>query len=146
MKCKIFLAAEFKSDMKISNKSAGIFFASAFMLGAALFAQTLELKRTEVTRSDISVPGKEAIVMTIDFPVGASAGRHTHFGEEIAYVIAGEGELLIDGQSARKLKAGDGFIVPAGAIHDARSIGNMPMKLSSVFVVEKGKALRTAAK
>jgi len=54
-------------------------------------------------------------------------------------------ELLIDGQPARKLKSGEGFIVPAGAKHDARNIGSQPLKLVAVYVVEKGKPLATPA-
>jgi len=130
--------------MKFTTKSAGFALACSFMIGAAL-AQAPAVQRTVVTRADVSVPGKEAVIVKIEFPVGASAGRHTHFGEEISYVISGEGELLIDGQPVRKLKAGDGFIVPAGAIHDARNTGTAPLLLSGVFYVEKGKALSTPA-
>ncbi len=129
----------------LSAKSASLALAFTTMLACALFAQNPGVQRTVVTRADISVPGKEAVIVRIEFPVGASAGRHTHFGEEISYVIEGEGELLIDGRPARKLKAGDGFIVPAGAIHDARNTGAVPLKLSGVFVVEKGKPLSTPA-
>jgi quercetin dioxygenase-like cupin family protein len=75
----------------------------------------------------------------------ATTGRHTHFGEEITYVSDGEGELLINGQALRKLKAGDGFIVPNGAIHEARATGSAPLKLVAVFTVDKGKPLTTPA-
>jgi quercetin dioxygenase-like cupin family protein len=131
--------------MKSSTHSFGFVAAVALMLGGALFAQNPGVQRTIVTRADISTPGKEAVIVRIEFPVGASAGRHTHFGEEISYVIEGEGELLIDGQPPRKIKAGDGVIVPAGAIHDARNTGSVPLKLSGVFVVDKGKPLSTPA-
>ena len=131
--------------MKLSTKSASLALAFTWMLAGALLAQNPGVQRTVVTRADISVPGKEAVIVRIEFPVGASAGRHTHFGEEISYVIEGEGELLIDGQPPRKLKTGDGFIVPAGAIHDARNTGAGVLKLSGVFVVEKGKPLSTPA-
>jgi len=131
--------------MKLTTKTAGSALAFSLMLGVALFAQTPGVQRTVVTRADVSVPGKEAVIVKIEFPVGASAGRHTHFGEEISYVISGEGELMIDGQPTRKLKAGDGFIVPAGAIHDAKQTGSAPLMLSGVFYVDKGKPLTTPA-
>lgn len=130
--------------MKLNAKTAGLALACSLMIGAAL-GQAPQVQRTVVTRQDVSVAGREAVIVKIEFPVGASAGRHTHFGEEISYVISGEGELLIDGQPARKLKAGDGFIVPAGAIHDAKNTGSTPLLLSGVFYVEKGKALTTPA-
>ncbi len=110
-----------------------------------LVAQNPGLKRTVVEKADVSVPGREAIIAHVEISPGASAGRHTHPGEEITYVIEGEGELLIDGQPVRKVKAGEGFVVPAGAKHDARNTGSQVMKLAAVYLVEKGKPLATPA-
>lgn len=128
--------------MKLNIKSAGLALAFTLMLGAAL-AQAPGVQRTVVTRADVSVAGKEAVIVKVEFPAAATTGRHTHFGEEISYVIEGEGELTIDGQPTRKVKAGDGFIVPAGAVHEAKNTGSGTLKLSAVFYVEKGKPLTT---
>lgn len=117
-----------------------VLIASASLL---LLAQNPGIQRTIVERKDISVPGREAVIAHVEIAPGAAAGRHTHAGEEISYVMEGEGELLIDGQPARKLKAGDGFVVPNGAIHDARNTGTQPLKLAAIYVVEKGKPLAT---
>ena len=112
----------------------------------ALMAQTAPtFKRTVVEKADVSVPGREAVVARIEFEPGASAGRHTHPGDEISYIIQGEGEILMEGQPPRKVKAGDGFVVPAGVKHDARNTGSGPLILSGVYVVEKGKPLATPA-
>jgi quercetin dioxygenase-like cupin family protein len=111
----------------------------------ALLAQNSGFQRTVVERADVSVPGREAVVAHIEIAPGARAGRHTHPGDEISYIIEGEGELLIDGRPPRKLKAGDGFIVPAGATHDAHNTGTQTLKLAGVYVVEKGKPLATPA-
>jgi quercetin dioxygenase-like cupin family protein len=112
---------------------------------AALWTQNPGVQRTVVKRSDISVPGREAVIARVEIAPGASAGRHTHPGEEISYVMEGEGEILIEGQPPLKVKAGDGFVVPSGARHDARNTGTQPMKLAAVYVVEKGKPLATPA-
>lgn len=61
------------------------------------------------------VPGREAVVAKVEVAPGARAGRHTHPGDEISYISEGEVELLIDGQLPRTLKAGESFVVPAGA-------------------------------
>jgi quercetin dioxygenase-like cupin family protein len=119
--------------------------AVAAMLAAALFGQNPGFKRTVVERADVSVPGREAVITHVEVNPGVSVGRHTHPGEEISYVIEGEGELLIEGQPARKLKAGDGFIVPAGAKHDARNTGTTELKLAAIYLVEKGKPIATPA-
>ena len=111
----------------------------------ALLGQNPGIQRTVVHKADVSVPGREAVIARVEVAPGARAGRHTHPGDEISYVAEGEGEILIDGQSARKVKAGDGFVIPAGAKHDAHNTGSMPLKLVAVYVVEKGKPLATPA-
>jgi quercetin dioxygenase-like cupin family protein len=111
----------------------------------AIVAQNPGIKRTIVKTQDVS-GGHQAIIASVTIAPGASAGRHTHPGEEISYVIEGEGEVLIDGQPPLPIKAGDGFVVPAGAIHDAHNTGTVPIKLAAVYYIEKGKPLATPAK
>jgi quercetin dioxygenase-like cupin family protein len=116
-------------------------------LGAtgALMAQASGLTRTLVGRADVSVPGREAVVARVEVAPGAKAGRHTHPGDEISYVLEGEATLLIDGQAPRTVKAGESFVIPAGVVHDAHNDGSAPIKLVGVYVVEKGKPLATPA-
>src|SRR5215469_2351216 len=113
--------------------------ALVFAAAGALFSQNPGLKRTVVHKADVSVPGREAVIARGELAPGASAGRHTHPGDEISYVIEGEVEVLVDGQPTRKVKAGDAFVIPAGAIHNAHNAGTVPAKLAGVYVVEKGK-------
>jgi len=131
---------------------AGPLLAALALLGGGAQAQapaqapSSGIQRTVVQKGDVSVPGREAVVATVEVAPGVLAGRHTHPGDEVSYVMEGEGELLIDGQPPRKLKPGDAFILPAGTIHDARNTGSVPMKLVGVFMVEKGKPLASPAK
>jgi quercetin dioxygenase-like cupin family protein len=111
----------------------------------ALLAQTPGFQRTVVHKADVSVPGREAVIAHVEINPGAGVGRHTHPGEEIGYIAEGEGELLIEGQPARKVKTGDGFVVPAGLKHDARNTGAQVLKVVAVYLVEKGKPLATPA-
>jgi len=115
------------------------------VLAGALFGQNPGIKRTVVHKEDVSVPGREAVIARVEVAPGANAGRHTHPGEEISYIIEGEGEILIEGRPPRKVKAGDGFVIPAGARHDARNTGSGTLKLAAVYLVEKGKPLATPA-
>ncbi|WP_085316320.1 cupin domain-containing protein [Derxia lacustris] len=113
---------------------------------AAVQAQTPPpIQRTVVGKGDVSVPGREAIVARVEIAAGASVARHTHPGDEISYIAEGETELLIDGEPARVVKAGESFVIPAGVVHAARAIGTGPVKLIGVYVVEKGKPLATPA-
>jgi len=115
------------------------------VLAGALLAQNPGIKRTIVKTQDVS-NGHQAIIASVTIAPGASAGRHTHPGEEISYVIEGEGEVLIEGQPPLHIKAGDGFVIPAGAVHDAHNTGAVPIKLAAVYYIEKGKPLATPAK
>jgi quercetin dioxygenase-like cupin family protein len=114
-------------------------------VAGALFSQNPGMKRTLVHKEDVSVPGREAVIARVELAPQAKAGRHTHPGDEISYVMEGEGEILIEGQPPRKVKGGDGFVIPAGAKHDAHNTGTVPLKMVGVYVVEKGKPLATPA-
>jgi quercetin dioxygenase-like cupin family protein len=115
------------------------------LVASGALAQNSGLTRTVVSRNDVSVPGREAVVARVEIAAGAHAGRHTHPGDEISYVMEGEAQLLIDGQPARTVKAGESFVVPAGVVHDAHNASGAPTKVLGVYVVEKGKPLATPA-
>jgi quercetin dioxygenase-like cupin family protein len=111
----------------------------------ALFAQNPGIQRTILQRQDISVPGREVVVARVEIAPGTFAGRHTHPGEEISYILEGEGEILVEGKPPLKVKPGDSFVIPSGARHDAHNTGTQPLKLAGIYVVEKGKPLATPA-
>ena len=129
-------------NIKLRHTLLGIGLA---VVTGTLLAQASGLTRTLVGRGDVSVPGREAVVARVEVAAGARAGRHTHPGDEISYVLEGEAELLIDGQPPRTVKAGESFIIPAGTVHDAHNPGSTPIKLVGVYVVEKGKPLASPA-
>jgi quercetin dioxygenase-like cupin family protein len=124
---------------------AGSVLGLVLIAGGVLVAQNPGIKRNIVKRGDVSVPGREAVVASVEVTPGTYAGRHTHFGDEITYVMEGEAEILMEGQPPLKVKAGDGFIVPMGVKHDAHNTGSTPLKMAGVYVVEKGKPLATPA-
>ncbi|SFB91308.1 Cupin domain-containing protein [Polaromonas sp. OV174] len=132
--------------MNIHKRGAAIVLGGLLTLAAGgLFAQASGLTRVMVGKADVSMPGREAVVARVDVAPGAKAGRHTHPGDEISYVLEGEATLLVDGQAPRQVKAGESFVVPAGVVHDAHNNGSNPIKLIGVYVVEKGKPLATPA-
>jgi quercetin dioxygenase-like cupin family protein len=104
------------------------------------------IKRTQVYKGAVAAADHEAVVVKVEVAAGGHVGRHTHPGDEVTYVVDGEGELMVEGQPPLKLKAGDGFSVPAGKVHQFRNDGKVPVHLIGVYVVEKGKPLASAAK
>ncbi|NML16920.1 cupin domain-containing protein [Azohydromonas caseinilytica] len=128
--------------MKTRFRSKSILIGAAALAAVgAVVAQASGLTRTLVSRSEISVAGREAVVVRVDVAANASAGRHTHPGDEIGYVMEGQLQLAVEGQPPRLVKAGESFTVPAGVPHDAHNDGAVTSKLVGVYVVEKGKPL-----
>lgn len=132
--------------MKIKQHAIALVIGSLLTLASTtVFAQASGLTRVMVGKADVSVPGREAVIARVEVAPGAKAGRHTHPGDEISYVMEGEATLLVDGQPPKLVKAGESFVVPAGVVHDAHNNGTAPIKLIGVYVVEKGKPLASPA-
>lgn len=118
---------------------------SMALLSTCLMAQSTGITRTIITTANSSVPGKEDVIAQVEIAPGAVVGWHTHFGDEISYVSEGEAELLVANQPPRTVKAGEGFVIPAGVVHSAKNHGSSAIKLIGVYVVDKGKPLATPA-
>jgi len=103
-------------------------------------------KRTELSRHDISMPNHEAVTARADFQPGAAVPKHTHPGEEVAYILEGELDLDVAGKPVQHLKAGDTFFLPAGTVHAAKNVGKGSAAVLSTYLVEKGKPLATPVK
>jgi quercetin dioxygenase-like cupin family protein len=110
--------------------------------GVAIAQQT-GIKRTPLQKLDFPA-GYNTVTAIAEVPAGGAAGRHTHPGAETGYVLEGELELLIDGQPPMKIKAGESYQIPEGAIHDAKA-GDKPFKVLGVYVVKAGEPLAKPA-
>src|SRR4051812_30484420 len=106
--------------MILSLALAGIVAAAAAQQ-PALMQPTF--KRTVIQQGDLSIAGREVVTAIAEFQPGATVGRHTHPGEEAAYIL--EGTLLLeqDGKPSVTLGAGQTFLIPAGGVHNATAIG-----------------------
>ena len=102
--------------------------------------------RTVLQKVDTSVPGREAVQITAEFPAGVGTGKHTHPGEEVGYVLQGPFTFEVAGKPPMTLKTGDHFFVPAGTIHEGKNSGNANAKVLVTYILEKGKPLATPAK
>ena len=109
-------------------------------------AQQSGTKRTDLQRQDLSIAGREVVQVRVDFDPGYTAPRHTHFGEEIIYVLEGTLEYRIDGQPPQTVKQGDVLFVPAGIPHSAKNVGTTNGAELATYIVEKGKPLVTLVK
>jgi quercetin dioxygenase-like cupin family protein len=117
--------------------------------GLALYvarAQQTGIRRTELQRHDLGVPGREVIQVRVELDPGVAFGKHTHPGEEIAYVLEGSFEYQVEGKPPVTLKAGEVLFIPAGTIHAAKNVGSGNGTELATYIVEKGKPLVTLVK
>jgi quercetin dioxygenase-like cupin family protein len=104
-------------------------------------AQQLGIKRTDVQRHDLGVPGREVIQVRVDFAPGVAFGKHSHPGAEIAYVLEGTLEYQLESKPPVTLKAGEAWFIPAGTIHAAKNVGTDNAAELATYLVEKGSRL-----
>ncbi|TCM64428.1 cupin domain-containing protein [Rhizobium sp. BK068] len=104
-------------------------------------AQQLDIQRIDVAKSNISVPGKEAIQTRVDLNPGALATNHKHPDEEIAVVLQGTLEYRIEGRKPVTLKADQSLFIPSGVPHTAKNVGDGKASELATYVVSKGVAL-----
>ncbi|MFS2005108.1 cupin domain-containing protein [Duganella sp. CT11-25] len=134
---------------KQHDKSTFVAAAIALLLGGVLATQAAQAEapkaavagigRTEALRHDFGDAGREVVQVRVDFAPGASFPKHTHPGEEIAYVLEGAVEYQLGDQPPVMLKAGDALFIPAGAVHSARNLGSVHAAELATYVIEKGK-------
>ena len=92
---------------------------------------------------------KHAVVIMVDWPVGADTGWHTHPGDEYATVLEGEVGIITKSggaQSMHTYKAGEAYHNVRGVVHDARNVGDGPAKTVVVLIAPKGAALSQPVK
>jgi quercetin dioxygenase-like cupin family protein len=134
----------------LSKIIGGAVIASALAMAIGVSAQAPPanpgFKRTPVQQADLSIAGREAVQAVADIAPGAESGRHTHPGEEVGYVLEGTITIELQGKPAMTKKAGEGFIIPTGTIHNAKNGGKAVARVLATYIVEKGKPVATSVK
>jgi quercetin dioxygenase-like cupin family protein len=109
----------------------------------AVTAQQAGFTRTPIQQGDLSIPGREAVQAIATIQPGAESGRHTHPGDELAYILEGSITLESQGKPAVTKKAGEGFIIPAGTVHNAKNASAASARVLATYIIEKGKPVAT---
>lgn len=129
-----------KTNKNFSLYTITMFLFMAFASNNAS-AQQSGIKRTDLQKHDLSIPGREAVQARIDFDAHSAFGKHYHPGEEIIYVLEGTLEYEVEGQGTVTLKAGEVLFIPAGTVHSAKNNTNEKASELATYVVEKGKPI-----
>lgn len=113
------------------------------LMGVSAFAQGI--KRTMLQK--IEYPDHYTVVTAIaEVAPGMTAARHTHPGVESGYVMEGEGDLRVEGQPERRIKAGDSFQIGNAVPHEVQNVSkDKPFKVLSTYIIDREKPLATPA-
>jgi quercetin dioxygenase-like cupin family protein len=97
-------------------KIAKLILCLAWMAPGWLMAQ--EAKVTEVLSKDLSnIPGKEGLMITVDYPPGSSDPVHRHNAHGFIYVLEGSIVMQVRGGKEVTLTAGQSFYEGPDDVH-----------------------------
>jgi len=99
-------------------------------------------KQDVVLKQDMTIPGREALMVKVVLPPGVAEGRHTHPAEVFGFVVSGRIDSEVEGKTTT-LKAGDHFYFAPEQVHQNMNKSSEPATTYVVFVAEKGKPLTT---
>ncbi|WP_052107403.1 cupin domain-containing protein [Pseudomonas chlororaphis] len=87
-----------------------------------------------------NLPGKTALMLTVDYAPGQATVPHMHKGAALAYVLEGEITSRVNDEPAITYKAGESWYEPAGSQHpvSANASTSKPARLL-VFVLKDTK-------
>jgi quercetin dioxygenase-like cupin family protein len=116
-------------------------FAVGATVGAAVGTND-SAARVEMKRADLSgAPGMEVIASISEYKKGDIVPRHFHHVVETGYVLQGS-TVRLPGKEPTMLKTGDPILNLRDAVHAGFTVvGDQPLKLFTVHIVDKGKPL-----
>jgi len=117
-------------------------FGLGLVTGLVAQTSTDSPNRTEQKRTDLSgSPGMEVIASIVEFKPGESGELHFHHGVEAAYIIQGS-LVQPPGKDPAMLATGATILNLRDVRHGGfKIVGDTPLKLFTVHVVDKGKPL-----
>lgn len=127
--------------MKSSRMMALSMLVTSTLALCSASAQQQGIRRTELQRHDLGVPGREVLQVRVELDPGVTFPMHSHPGEEVIYVLEGTWEYRIAGKEAVTLEAGDVLFIPAGVRHAAKNVGTSKGAELATYIVEKGKPI-----
>jgi len=99
-------------------------------------------QRVEQKRSDLSGPPHMEVIASIaEYKVGDALALHSHHGVEMVYVIQGA-QIQLPGKKPSPIATGTTLVNLRDVEHGGWTVvGDTPLKVFTVHVVDKGKPL-----
>ena len=110
-----------------------------FLMPGALLAQ--EAKVTPLLSKDLTnLPGKEGLMISVEYPPGSSDPIHRHFAHAFVYVLEGSIVMQVRGGKETTVTAGQTFYEGPDDIHvvGRNASRTLPAKFIVFLVKDKG--------
>jgi quercetin dioxygenase-like cupin family protein len=121
--------------------------ALACVLSGALLAQ--EAKVTQLMSKDLTnIPGKEGLMITVEYPPGGSDPIHRHNAHAFVYVVEGSIVMQVTGGKEMTLTPGETFYEGPNDVHivGRNASQTKPAKFVVFLVKNKGAPVLVPAK
>jgi quercetin dioxygenase-like cupin family protein len=112
---------------------------SLLLVSSPLFAQ--EAKVTSLMSKPVpDNPGKELLMISVEYPPGASDPVHRHNAQALLYVLEGSVIMGVNGHKPTTLTAGQTFYEGPSDVHTVgrNASKTMPAKFLVFFLKDKG--------
>jgi len=120
---------------------------SVCLMSTTLVAQ--EAKVTPLMSKDVTeCPGKEGVMITVEYPPGHSDQVHRHNAHAFVYVLEGSVVMQVEGGKEVTLTPGQTFYEGPDDVHvvGRNASKTKPAKFVAFFVKDKGAPITVAAK
>ena len=121
-------------------------------VGASLMAGEPAAQNSKVTplvTKDLAgLAGKEAVMLTVEYPPGASSSKHRHNAHTFVYVLEGSIVMQVEGGKETNLGPGQTFYESPDDVHvvSKNASNSQPAKFLVFFVKDKGAPASTQVK
>jgi len=112
-----------------------------FLILSALPLLAQQTKATPLLSKELTgIAGKEAVMLTVEYPPGVASRQHRHNAHTFVYVLEGSVVMQVKGGPAVTLGPGQTFYETPEDIHTVsrNASDSKPAKILVVFVKEKG--------
>ena len=120
-------------------KIAKLFLCLAWLTSGALLAQ--EAKVTPLLSKDLTnIPGKEGLMITVEYPPGSSDPIHRHNAHAFIYVLEGSIVMQVRGGKETTLTPGQTFYEGPNDVHTVgrNASQTQPAKFIVLLLKDKG--------
>jgi quercetin dioxygenase-like cupin family protein len=123
----------------MTNQKLTLFLLLLCLTAGPSWAQ--EVKVTSLRSADLTgIPGKEALMITVEYPPGWSDPIHRHNAQTFVYVLEGAVVMQVKGGKAVTLTPGQTFYEGSDDVHTVgrNASTTQPAKFLVFFVKNKG--------